>query len=110
MARNKDSIKRYLSEVRHPLAGVGLAAAEAVKKVAVCDGYVSVTIAAGGVSDAARQGLKQAVTATITRKAEGEGETIAEVHVDFVDEPVGRPAKEAPPPPQGPVQEQVAAL
>src|SRR6187455_3480894 len=116
MSLTKESIRRYLSSVRHPLTHSDLVTSEAVKKVAVCDGLVSVTIAAGGISEGARQTFKEVIAGAVTRGAKADGEDLAEIHVDFIDAPVGKAP--APPPAAkatgsenpGPVQEQVAAL
>lgn len=111
MAMTKDSIRRYLSSIRHPLTGTDLVASDAVKKIAVCDGLVSVTIAAGGVSDAAKRTFKEVVVTGITRGAQADNEGISEVHVDFVDTPVAAPAKtSAGHGAEAPGQEQAPAL
>lgn len=112
MAITKDSVRRYLATVRHPLTHTDLVSCEAVKKVAVCDGLISVTIAAGGVSEGARQTFKEVIAGAVTRGANAENEQVAEIHVDFIDAPVGNapPPRDAASQPQGPVQEQVAAL
>jgi ATP-binding protein involved in chromosome partitioning len=90
MALTKESIRRYLSSVRHPLAPGDLVSVEAVKKVAVCDGFVSITLAAGGVSEDARRTFKEVVAGAVSRGAKTDGEDLAEIHVDFVDASVGK--------------------
>jgi ATP-binding protein involved in chromosome partitioning len=118
MAVTKESVQKYLARVRHPMAGGDLVSVDAVRKVAVCDGYVSVTVAGGGLSDAARQALKAAVVEAVARGAAGDSESVAEVHVDVIDAPPGKTAAagsgaapkapSAPAPP--PTQADVAAL
>jgi ATP-binding protein involved in chromosome partitioning len=102
MGFGKEDVQRALAGVRHPLTGTDLASAGAVRKVAVCDGHVSVSVAAGGVAEGARPGLKAAVLRAIAESAARAGETLAEVHVDLADAPAGgrtQPPPKAPAPP-----------
>lgn len=102
MGFSKDDVQRSLAAVKHPLTGRDLVASGAVRKVAVCDGFVSITLAAGGVSEQVRPALKAAVLESVGKAAASAGQTLSEVHVDLTDTPVGTTPPAAPPPPKAP--------
>jgi ATP-binding protein involved in chromosome partitioning len=115
MPLTKESVRESLARVRHPIAGADLVAAAAVRKVAVCDGMVSVVIAAGGVAPGARGALKEQIERAVRTDAGGD---LVELHVELVDEPVnpGAPASAPAAPPRSahgahaPAQSQATAL
>jgi ATP-binding protein involved in chromosome partitioning len=86
MALDKESVRLALTRVAHPTAGRDLVAAGAVKKIAACDGYVSITLAGGGLHDDHRRGLMQQAAAAVRLNAQQSGDDVAEVHVEFTDE------------------------
>ncbi len=85
MAITKESVRESLGRV---------VSAESVRKVAVCDGLVSVTLAAGA-GDQARAAIRQRAIEAITQGAHRSGDAPTEVHVEFVDAP-GAPGPQAP--------------
>lgn len=101
MPVDKEMVLRSLASVRHPADGLDLVSAGAVQKVAVCDGFVSVTLNPARVPEGSLQHLKKDAAAAIARGAADAGESLAEVVVEFG---VGALAKGpgAPPPPPPP--------
>lgn len=108
MPLTKDSIRLALTRVTHPTAGTDIVSAGAVKKIAYCDGYASITIAGGGLHNDQRAGLIQQTAAAVRLHAHQAKEELADVHVEITDDaPAGatapspsRPA--SPPSPQQP--------
>jgi len=86
MPITKESIRIALTRVPHPVAGRDIVAAGAVKKIAYCDGYASVTIAGGGLHNDQLAGLRQQVNAAVRLHAQQAGEAIEDVHVEVTDE------------------------
>jgi ATP-binding protein involved in chromosome partitioning len=86
MPITKDSIRLALTRVMHPGAGRDIVAAGAVKKIAYCDGYASVTIAGGGLHNDQLAGLRQQVNAAVRLHAQQANETLADVHVEVTDD------------------------
>ncbi len=95
MPITKESIRIALTRVPHPAAGRDIVAAGAVKKIAYCDGFASVTIAGGGLHNDQLAGLRQQVNAAVRLHAHQAGETIEDVHVEVTDE---RPTPTGPAP------------
>jgi len=121
MPLTKDSIREALRRVQHPGLGTDIVAAETVRKIAYCDGYASVTLAAAGTGAIAspehRAQVAQHAAAAVRLHAQQQGEAIQDVHVEFAGEggstaaagnPGGgatppqapRPTSKAPPSPQ----------
>lgn len=99
MPVDKDSIRLALTRVPHPSAasqGADIVAIGAVSKIAYCDGYASVRIAAGGLHADQRSGLMQQVSAAIRLHAHQANEQLNDVHVELTDDaPQGVPPKAA---------------
>src|SRR4051812_5639976 len=102
MPFTKDSIREALASVRHPVLGKSLDDAGSILKVAFCDGYVSVTLAATALNDEGKAALKQRAGDAIRQAAEREGATLAEMHIDFANPPQATPPTA--PPAAGPAQ------
>lgn len=101
MPLDKESIRLALTRVAHPTAGMDIVAAGAVSKVAYCDGYASVRLAAGGLHDDHKRGLMQQVTAAVRLAAHQSSEQLQDVHVELTDD---RPQVPAGAKPQQPAQ------
>lgn len=90
MPVTKDSIREALRRVIHPALGNDIVAADAVKKIAYCDGYASVTLAAAGAGGVAspehRAQVQQHTVAAVRLHAQQQGEAIQDVHVEFAGE------------------------
>jgi ATP-binding protein involved in chromosome partitioning len=86
MPIDKDSIKLALTRVMHPNAGMDIVSAGAVSKIAYCDGYASIRIAAGGTHADQRSGLKQHVTAAVRLHAQQANEELKEVHLELTED------------------------
>jgi ATP-binding protein involved in chromosome partitioning len=103
---DKDTIRVALSRVPHAPSGMNIVEAGAVSKIAYCDGYASVRLAAGGLHDDQRRGLTQQVQAAVRLHAQQAGVELAEVHVELTDDAPAVPVKAAPrpagAPPAGP--------
>lgn len=115
MALDKEAVRLALTRVTHPILGRDVVAAGAVKKIAACDGYVSITLAGGGLHDDHRRGLMQQAAAAVRLNAQQTGDEVADVHVEFTDErptaasSTGAPPREAPPHSQQPSRANKAA-
>ncbi len=100
MPVDKDSIRLALTRVPYPASiggGADIVAVGAVSKIAYCDGYASVRIAAGGLHDDQRSGLMQQAAAAIRLHAHQAQETLHDVHVELTDDvPQGLNVKPAP--------------
>ena len=83
---SKDSIRLALTGVPHPALGRDLVAAGAVRKIAWCDGYASVTIAGGGLPNDQRAALTKQVAAAVRHHVQRAGAQLADVHVEITDE------------------------
>jgi len=92
MPVTKDSIRDSLKAVTHPLTKQDVVASGAVRKVAVCDGFVSVTLAAGTADDHARSVLKEQTVAAIREAARITGDPLTEVHVEVTAETPAMPS------------------
>lgn len=86
MSVTKESIRESLRAVTHPLTKQDVVACGAIKKVAVCDGFVSVTLAAGTADDQVRAALKEKTIAAIREAVRLTGDQLAEVHVEVTSE------------------------
>lgn len=107
---DKDTIRLALSRIPHPPTATNIVEAGAVSKIAYCDGYASVRLAAGGLHDDQRRGLNQQVQAAVRLHAQQAGVELAEVHVELTNDapalppqkaapqPTARPAPNPPPP------------
>ncbi len=103
----KDDIRSWLLDVPHPARGGSVVETGALLKVAECDGYVSVTLDAGGLTDDQRGAMSQATDTAIRTGAKSAGASIAEIHVEF-QQPA--PAPGASRQPQGPAQERAPSM
>ena len=98
MPFDKDTIRLALTRVAHPTLGTDIVSAGAVSKIAYCDGYASVRLAAAGLHDDQRRGLTQQVTAAVRLGAHQNNEPLHDVHVELTDDkPQMLPASEAKP-------------
>lgn len=86
MPIDKDSIKVALSRVMHPNAGMDIVSAGAVAKIAYCDGYASIRLAAGGMHADQRAGLQQQVVAAVRLHAHQANEELKDVHLELTDD------------------------
>jgi len=96
MSVSKESVRESLRRVQHPLHKQDVVSIGAITKVAVCDGFVSVTLAGAGVDEQARASLKQQATAAIRLAAHQSGDELSEVHVDVTDAPLSAASATAP--------------
>ncbi len=95
---DKESIRIALTRVPHPspnAAGRNLVDAGSVGKVAYCDGYASITVAAGGLHDDQKRGLQQQITAAVRLHAHQSGVELADVHVELTDQQIAPPTPAA---------------
>jgi ATP-binding protein involved in chromosome partitioning len=99
MPIDKDSLKVALTRVPDPRAGMDIVASGGVSKIAYCDGYASVRVAGGNLHDDQRAGMKQQITAAVRLHAQQSGVELAEVHVEFTDDPPQVVARPQPGPP-----------
>ncbi|MBX3358613.1 MAG: Mrp/NBP35 family ATP-binding protein [Phycisphaeraceae bacterium] len=90
MPLTKDDVRNALGRITHPLLAVGLLETDAVRKVAYCDGYASLTLAGGGLSQDQRAAVGQQASAAVRLAGKTIGEAIHDVHVEFVDAPAAR--------------------
>jgi len=88
MSLTKDSIRESLRRVLHPATNQDVVASGAVKKIAVCDGLVSITLAGGGLPAEARAVLQQHAAAAVRLSAHQSGDEVSEVHVEVTAENV----------------------
>ncbi|MGE3108770.1 MAG: P-loop NTPase [Phycisphaerales bacterium] len=102
MPISKESIRDSLRRVVHPLFRQDLLTCGGVRKVAVCDGFVSVTIAGGGLSDQQVAGLREAVSGAIREDAARAGEQIADLHIEITSEPAVSASDASKPPTAAP--------
>lgn len=86
MPVDKDSIRLALTRVPHPTAGMDLVSAGALSKIAYCEGYASIRIAAAGLHDDHRAGLQQQVAAAVRLHAHQSGEPLHDVHIELTDD------------------------
>jgi ATP-binding protein involved in chromosome partitioning len=86
MPFDKDSIRLALTRVQHPAAKTDLVAAGAVVKIAYCDGFASIKVAAGGLHDDQRAGLQQQIAAAVRLNAQQAGVELQELHVELTND------------------------
>lgn len=86
MAIDRDSIRLALTRVQHPNLGTDIVTAGAVSKIAYCDGFASIRVAAGGVHEDQRRGLMQQVGAAVRLHAHQAQVELADVHVELTDD------------------------
>lgn len=99
MSVNHDSIRLALTRVMHPALGSDIVSAGAVGKIAYCDGHASIKIAAAGLHDDQRAGLKQQISAAIRLLGHQARVEITDVHVELTDEaPISTPRTGSPNP------------
>jgi ATP-binding protein involved in chromosome partitioning len=87
MSIDKDSIRIALSRVPHPSAGMSIVDAGAVSKVSYCDGFASIRVAAGGLHDDHKRGLRQQIGAAVRLHAQQAKVEMTEVHIELTDDP-----------------------
>lgn len=85
MTLTKDAVLGALSAVQHPTAGKDVVSGGAVVKLAACDNIVALTLAAGGVPPAAREGLRAAADRAIRGLAERSGQTLQGLTIDLAE-------------------------
>lgn len=87
MSLTKDQVRELLTQVRDPQLQRDLVTLGAVKKVAVCEGHISVTIGLPGGAEAGSdyENVRGAVVQAITDGAQQAGERLDQVNVEFVD-------------------------
>ncbi len=86
MTVDRDSIRLALTRVLHPTLGADLVSVGAISKIAYCDGYASVRVAAAGLHDDQRRGLMQQIGAAVRLHAQQARVEIADVHVELTDD------------------------
>lgn len=74
----------------HPLFKQDLVTCGAIRKVAVCDGFVSVTLAGGGLSEDGAGGLKVQAEGAIREDASRAGDPISDLHIEVTSDPAIR--------------------
>jgi len=83
MSISKDDVLAALRTVQDPELGRDLVSLEAVKRCAVCDGRVGVTIALPTKGAEARERVRAEAARAIEKLARDTGETLAGVDIDF---------------------------
>ena len=90
LAVDKESIRVALTRVAYPGVGGGsggdVVGSGALRKVSYCDGYASLTIAAGGLHEDQRRGLMQQASAAVRLHAQQSGVELHDVHVELAEE------------------------
>jgi len=84
MAFSKDDVLEALKVIKDARTQRDLVSMGAVRTVASCDGFVSVTIACADEGDTRRM-LKAGADSAIRQRAAAKGETIIDVAVSFID-------------------------
>lgn len=122
---DKESIRVALTRVAYPGVGGGsggdVVGSGALRKVSYCDGYASLTIAAGGLHEDQRRGLMQQASAAVRLHGQQSGVELHDVHVELTEERVaggggvggsgaGSSEKKVERVPDGPAQERASAL
>lgn len=95
MPLDKDSIRIALTRVPHPAAKTDIVSAGAVSKIAYCDGFASIRIAAAGLHADQRAGLQQQISAAVRLHAHQANVELQDVHLELTDD-----APQIPLPPQ----------
>ncbi len=96
MPIDKDTITTALASIAHPRTGLDIVASGAIGKVAYCDGYASIRVRAGGLTDAQRRAMKDQIGAACRTAASKVGGSIAEVHTEMTDDPPDAPLQAQP--------------
>ena len=99
MTIDRDSIRLAVTRVQHPTLGTDIVTAGAVSKIAYCDGFASIRVAAMGLHDDQRRGLMQQIGAAVRLHAQQAQVELSDVHVEMTDDAAQMVAK-APPPAQ----------
>jgi len=107
----KESIRLALTRVLHPSLGRDIVDVGAVRKIAYCDGYASITVAGGGLHNDQRASLMQQVAAAVRLHAHQARVELQDVHVEITDDApsAARPAAAPPASQQSPAARQPAS-
>lgn len=97
MPLDKDSLRIALTRVPHPAAKTDIVSAGAVSKIAYCDGFASIRIAAAGLHADQRAGLQQQINAAVRLHAHQAGVELQDVHLELTEDAPQMPIPPAPP-------------
>ncbi len=97
MAMNKQTVLDVLSGVSLPEDERDVVSSGVIAGCSACDGFVSVAVAAAGMSAAKRDVLKRTIEGAVRSAAKAGNELLVEVNVEMNEQsPGGRPARSVP--------------